>query len=121
MANYRRNGPRGRAKRQAEQRRLRLIVFGGTAAVVLIAVLAALLLPRGGAPDRAAYQPVEGVLQAEGEPLVPQAPAANADKDEIGRALVFLHDLMRKAHQGTLHCVLIHNLRFLVHDPNPSQ
>ena len=79
MANYRRNGPRGRAKRQAEQRRLRLIVFGGTAAVVLIAVLAALLLPRGGAPDRAAYQPVEGVLQAEGEPLVPQAPAANAD------------------------------------------
>ena len=48
MANYRRNGPRGRAKRQAEQRRLRLIVFGGTAAVVLIAVLAALLLPRGG-------------------------------------------------------------------------
>ena len=79
MANYRRNGPRGRAKRQAEQRRLRLIVFGGTAAVVLIAVLAVLLLPRGGAPDRAAYQPVEGVLQAEGEPLVPQAPAANAD------------------------------------------
>ena len=73
MANHQRNGPRGRAKRQAEQRRLRLIVIGGTAAVVLIAVLAVLLLPRGGAPDRAVSQPVEGVLQAEGEPLVPQA------------------------------------------------
>ena len=48
MSNNQKNTPRGRARQRAEQRRLRLIVFGGTAAVVLIAVLAALLLPRGG-------------------------------------------------------------------------
>ena len=78
MANYRRNGPRGRARWQAEQRRLRLIIFGGTAAVVLIALLVVALLPRGGAPDRAVSQPVEGVLQAEGEPLTAQALAGGA-------------------------------------------
>ena len=61
MANYQRNVPRSRARRQAEQRRLRLIVFGGTAAVVLVALLVVALLPRGGAPDRAVSQPVEGV------------------------------------------------------------
>ena len=73
MTNNQRNAPRSRARRRAEQRRLRMIVFGGTAAVVLIAVLAVLLLkPGGGAPDRAVSQPVEGALQAEGEPLVPQ-------------------------------------------------
>ncbi|MBR3274073.1 MAG: polysaccharide deacetylase family protein [Clostridia bacterium] len=75
MANYQRNVPRSRARRQAEQRRLRLIVFGGTAAVVLVALLVVALLPRGGAPDRAVSQPVEGVPQAEGEPLVAQAAA----------------------------------------------
>ena len=75
MANYQRNVPRSRARRQAEQRRLRLIVFGGTAAVVLVALLVVALLPRGGAPDRAVSQPVEGVPQAEGEPLVAQATA----------------------------------------------
>ena len=75
MANYQRNVPRSRARRQAEQRRLRLIVFGGTAAVVLVALLVVALLPRGGAPDRAVSQPVEGVPQAEGEPLVAQGTA----------------------------------------------
>ena len=75
MANYQRNVPRSRARRQAEQRRLRLIVFGGTATVVLVALLVVALLPRGGAPDRAVSQPVEGVPQAEGEPLVAQATA----------------------------------------------
>ena len=75
MANYQRNVPRSRARRQAEQRRLRLIVFGGTAAVVLVALLVVALLPRGGAPDQAVSQPVEGVPQAEGEPLVAQATA----------------------------------------------
>ena len=75
MTNNQRNVPRGRARRQAEQRRLRLIIIGGTAAVVLIAVLAVLLMPKGDAPDRAVSQPVEGVLQAEGEPLAPQATA----------------------------------------------
>ena len=79
MANNQKNIPRGRARQRAAQRRLRMIVIGGSAAVVLIAVLVALLLPRGGAPDRAASQPLEGVLQAEGEPLVPQAPAAEID------------------------------------------
>ena len=73
MANHQRNTPRRPARRRYEQRRLRMIIFGGTAAVVLIAVLAVLLpKSRGGAPDRAVSQPVEGVLQVEGEPLMPQ-------------------------------------------------
>ena len=73
MANNQRNMPRSHARRRAEQRRLRLIILGGTAAVVLIAVLAVLLpKSRGGTPDRAVLQPVDGALQAEGEPFVPQ-------------------------------------------------
>ncbi len=73
MANNQRNMPHSRARRRAEQRRLRLIILGGTAAVVLIAVLAVLLpKSRGGTPDRAVLQPVDGTLQAVGEPLVPQ-------------------------------------------------
>ena len=69
MANHQRNVPSSRARRRAEQRRLKLLVIGGTAAVVLITVLTVLLLPRGGAPDRAVSKPVP---QAEGEPLVAQ-------------------------------------------------
>jgi hypothetical protein len=44
--------------------RLRLNICGGTAAVVVIALLV-VVLPRGSAVDRAVTQPVEGVLQAE--------------------------------------------------------
>ena len=72
---FKRKVPRGRARQRAAQRRLRLIICGGTAAVVLIALLVVALLPKGGAPDRAVSQPVEGALQAEGEPLTVQAPA----------------------------------------------
>jgi len=82
MANNQRNIPRSRARRRAEQRRLRLIIIGGSAAVVLIAVLVALMLPRGGAPDRAASQPVDRIIEAEGEPLAPQAPADTAEADD---------------------------------------
>ena len=51
--------------------RLRLNICGGTAAVVMIALL--VVVPRGSAPDRAVTQSVEGVLQAEDEPLAAAA------------------------------------------------
>ena len=72
MANYKRNISGSRARQRAAQRRLRLIVIGGTAAVAVIVALAVALLSRGGRPDRTVAQPAAQVQQAEGEPLVPQ-------------------------------------------------
>ena len=72
MANYRRGSQRARARRQAA-RRLRLLVIAGAAGAVLLAVAVALLLPRGGQPDRAVEalaRPEATLAAAEGEPLV---------------------------------------------------
>ena len=77
MANQRRGYGQRRARQQAD-RRLRLMIIGGTAAIILIVALA-VLLPRRGAPDQSvevAAQPeiTQGAPQvAGGEPLVSQA------------------------------------------------
>lgn len=70
MAN-RSNRPIFSRARQRSMDRKRLIVIGGAAAALVLVVALALLLSRGKAPDRAVSKPVEGTLQAEGEPLVP--------------------------------------------------
>ncbi len=57
--------------RQRSIDRKRLIIIGGAAAALVLVVALALLLPKGNAPDQAVSKPVEGPLQAEGEPLVP--------------------------------------------------
>ena len=77
MANQRRGYGQRRARQQAD-RRLRLVIIGGTAAIILIVALA-VLLPRRGAPGRsveAAAQPeiTQSAPQvAGGEPPVSQA------------------------------------------------
>ena len=70
MAN-RYNRPMISRARQRSMDRKRLFIIGGAAAVLVLVVVLALVLPKGG-KDRAVSVPAEGVLQAEGEPLVPQ-------------------------------------------------
>ena len=58
--------------RQRSMDRKRLIIIGGAVAALVVVVVLVLLLSRGKAPDQTVSKPIEGVPQAEGEPLVPQ-------------------------------------------------
>ena len=62
-----------RARQRALQRR-RLLIGGGALAALAVMGLVILLLPRGGAPDRA----VEAVVQVTPEPVAQEAPVAEA-------------------------------------------
>ena len=70
MAN-RYNRPIFSRARQRSMDRKRLIIIGGAVAALVLIVVLALTLPKG-RPDRAAVKTVDGAMQAEGEPLVPQ-------------------------------------------------
>ena len=71
MANQN-NRPIFSRARQRSMERKRLIIIGGAAAALVLVVVLAVLLSRGKGPDRAVSKQAEGVLQAEGEPLVPK-------------------------------------------------
>ena len=70
MAN-RYNRPIFSRARQRSMDRKRLIIIGGAVAALVLIVVLVLALPKG-RPDRAAVKTVDGAMQAEGEPLVPQ-------------------------------------------------
>ena len=82
MANTSRSVSRARARQRAA-RRLRLMILGGTAGAVLLAVLVVLLLTRSPSADRSAQNtaPAGGAPVAEGVPLVPLGTAAPEEAD----------------------------------------
>ena len=72
MANRYNNSTVSRARQRAMRKKRDLILVAGGAAVVALVVALIVLLPRGGAPDRA----VQSAVQAEPEPVQQDQPAA---------------------------------------------